>query len=130
MVQLLHRRLDFHNADGALASTVPAGSPGVVGQQPVLHPGQCFEYFSGVGLDSATGTLSGGYDFLCAPTGTMFEAELPLTPFIAPDATPGDVQAVVEETTPQCEASDGDGKGESAPTSQCYVAKRGPSMDR
>ena len=38
--------------------------PGVVGQQPVLQPGQSFEYTSGCPLGTAFGTMQGTYQMV------------------------------------------------------------------
>lgn len=48
---------------------------GVVGQQPLLKPGETFEYTSGCQLDTAVGTMRGSYQ-MTAEDGTQFEAEI------------------------------------------------------
>lgn len=50
---------------------------GVVGQQPLLRPGEAFQYTSGSRLRTASGTMHGSY-FCVAEDGTRFEAEIPL----------------------------------------------------
>ena len=45
---------------------------GVVGQQPLLQPGQAFEYTSGCRLRTATGTMRGSFHFV-TEEGTPFE---------------------------------------------------------
>jgi len=50
---------------------------GVVGQQPLLRPGESFEYTSGCRLRTATGTMQGSY-FCVADDGERFEVEIPL----------------------------------------------------
>src|ERR1700759_1557248 len=50
--------------------------PGVVGAQPVLDPGQSFEYTSGCPLPTASGAMNGRY-LMRAATGEDFEAEIP-----------------------------------------------------
>ena len=50
---------------------------GVVGQQPLLKPGESFEYTSGCRLRTASGTLQGSY-FCVAEDGERFEVEIPL----------------------------------------------------
>ena len=47
--------------------------PGVVGQQPVLRPGEHFEYTSGCVLETARGSMSGTYQMHC-PDGRSFDA--------------------------------------------------------
>lgn len=49
---------------------------GVVGQQPLLKPGQAFEYTSGCRLRTPSGTMRGSY-FCVAEDGERFEVEIP-----------------------------------------------------
>jgi ApaG protein len=49
---------------------------GVVGHQPLLQPGEQFEYTSGTALATAAGSMFGEY-FLVAEDGTRFEAPIP-----------------------------------------------------
>ncbi len=49
---------------------------GVVGEQPVLKPGQNFEYTSGTVLTTQVGTMSGSYQMV-AEDGTQFDALIP-----------------------------------------------------
>jgi len=49
---------------------------GVVGEQPVLKPGQSFEYTSGTVLSTPVGTMSGSYQMV-AEDGSKFEATIP-----------------------------------------------------
>ena len=48
---------------------------GVVGEQPLLQPGQSFEYTSGCTLATPVGTMSGSYQ-MTAADGTRFEAPI------------------------------------------------------
>ena len=50
---------------------------GVVGQQPLLQPGEAFEYTSGCRLRTASGTMHGSY-FCVAEDGARFEAPIAL----------------------------------------------------
>ncbi len=50
---------------------------GVVGQQPLLEPGESFEYTSGTSLATAVGTMRGTYQMV-AGDGTAFDAEIPV----------------------------------------------------
>lgn len=50
---------------------------GVVGQQPLLRPGESFEYTSGARLRTPSGTMQGTY-FCVAEDGARFEVEIPL----------------------------------------------------
>jgi ApaG protein len=49
---------------------------GVIGQQPLLKPGESFEYTSGCRLRTATGSMKGSY-FCVAEDGERFEVEVP-----------------------------------------------------
>ncbi|MEO8537979.1 MAG: Co2+/Mg2+ efflux protein ApaG [Betaproteobacteria bacterium] len=51
---------------------------GVVGKQPVLKPGESFEYTSGSSIATAVGTMHGSYQML-AEDGVAFDA--PIAPF-------------------------------------------------
>jgi ApaG protein len=49
---------------------------GVVGNQPVLRPGESHEYTSGTAIATPVGTMKGSYQMV-ADDGTRFEAEIP-----------------------------------------------------
>jgi ApaG protein len=49
---------------------------GVVGQQPLLNPGESFEYTSGTHLATAVGTMRGTYQMV-ADDGRTFDATIP-----------------------------------------------------
>ena len=49
---------------------------GVVGEQPVLKPGQHFEYTSGSSINTIVGTMRGTYQMV-AEDGTRFDAVVP-----------------------------------------------------
>jgi ApaG protein len=49
--------------------------PGVVGQQPVLRPGEHFEYTSGCVLETPRGTMHGSYQ-MHTPDGQTFDADI------------------------------------------------------
>lgn len=48
---------------------------GVIGEQPVLGPGESFQYTSGCPLKTPTGTMRGTYQ-MCTPDGDRFEIEI------------------------------------------------------
>lgn len=50
--------------------------PGVVGEQPVLRPGEGFEYSSGCVLTAPHGTMHGTYEMVSGE-GVRFEVEIP-----------------------------------------------------
>lgn len=49
---------------------------GVVGQQPVLQPGESFEYTSGTSVATQVGTMHGSYRMI-ADDGHAFDADIP-----------------------------------------------------
>lgn len=49
---------------------------GVVGEQPILQPGQTYEYVSGAPLGTASGIMAGSYQMQNAG-GEMFDVEIP-----------------------------------------------------
>jgi ApaG protein len=75
-VQLVSRYWHITDASGRVQEV---RGPGVVGAQPVIEPGQAFEYTSGCPLPTASGAMSGRYQMLAA-SGESFEAEIP--PFL------------------------------------------------
>ncbi|MDR2856688.1 MAG: Co2+/Mg2+ efflux protein ApaG [Novosphingobium sp.] len=56
---------------------------GVVGEQPLLHPGQSHDYVSGCPLTTPQGSMEGHYTFR-RPDGSRFEASIPFFPLAAP----------------------------------------------
>ena len=81
--QLISRSWNVNDANG---HTERVKGLGVVGQQPLLKPGQAFEYTSGTRLRTPTGTMHGSF-FCVAEDGEKFDAEVPL--FVL-DALSGD----------------------------------------
>lgn len=57
---------------------------GVVGHQPLLQPGQSFQYTSGCRLATPSGTMHGSY-FCVAEDGERFETEI--APFLLEDGS-------------------------------------------
>ena len=56
---------------------------GVVGKQPVLKPGDSFEYTSGVPLPTPSGFMTGTYGMI-GPNGEAFDIEIPTFSLDAP----------------------------------------------
>jgi len=50
---------------------------GVVGNQPLLQPGEAFEYTSGTRLRTPTGTMHGSF-FCVAEDGEKFDVDVPM----------------------------------------------------
>lgn len=72
-VQLLNRHWIITNANGHVEEVK---GPGVVGEQPVLAPGDSFEYTSGCPLTTPSGIMTGTYE-MAAPDGPHFNIEIP-----------------------------------------------------
>ena len=72
-VQLVSRHWVIIDADQRVQEVKGVG---VVGQQPVLKPGETFEYTSGASLATAVGTMKGTYQML-AEDGRPFDATIP-----------------------------------------------------
>lgn len=72
-VQLLARHWYITDGRGQVKE---ASGEGVVGAQPVIAPGQKFQYTSGCPLPTASGYMSGKYR-MRSSSGEAFEAEIP-----------------------------------------------------
>lgn len=51
--------------------------PGVVGEEPLLKPGQSFEYTSGVPLPTPSGFMQGSYGMIKCDDRSSFDIEIP-----------------------------------------------------
>ena len=71
-VQLLSRHWIATDATG---KTEEVKGPGVVGEQPVLAPGETFQYTSGWHFKTATGMLRGTYQMV-SEDGNHFDVEI------------------------------------------------------
>ena len=71
-VQLMSRHWIITDGGGRVEEV---RGPGVVGQQPVLAPGQSFTYTSGCPLETPFGTMKGTYQMVTAG-GTSFDVEI------------------------------------------------------
>ena len=72
-VQLKTRHWRITDAAGRLQEVKGAG---VVGEQPVLRPGESFEYTSGVPLATPSGFMTGSYGMV-TEAGETFEIDIP-----------------------------------------------------
>lgn len=72
-VQLLSRH--WRITDGA-GRTEEVNGPGVVGEQPVLEPGDSYQYTSGCPLTTPSGIMVGRYT-MRNPGGDLFEIDIP-----------------------------------------------------
>lgn len=71
--KLLSRHWIITNAEGRVENV---RGDGVVGEQPVLQPGEAFEYTSGCPLETPVGSMRGTY-YCVAEDGTRFETDIP-----------------------------------------------------
>lgn len=83
-VQLLTRHWRIVDGRGTVNHV---DGPGVVGEQPVIAPGQSHDYVSGCPLTTPTGSMEGHYE-LRRDDGEMMTASIPHFPLAAP-ATAG-----------------------------------------
>ena len=72
-VQLITRHWKITDSRGRLQEVIGAG---VVGEQPVLQPGDMFEYSSGCPLSTPSGVMMGSYTMI-AEGGDTFDVEIP-----------------------------------------------------
>jgi len=80
--QLLSREWFITDANG---DTQRVQGPGVVGEQPVLGPGEAFEYTSFCPLSTPVGSMRGSYRMLLE-SGESFEAEVSTFPLELPNS--------------------------------------------
>lgn len=81
-VQLKRRHWIITDGDGKVQEVE---GPGVVGQEPVLDPGQEHRYQSGAVLPTPVGTMEGTYE-MHEENGRVFQAEIPRFPLQQPGA--------------------------------------------
>lgn len=72
-VQLMSRHWVITDANDRTQEVI---GDGVVGQQPIITPGESFQYTSGAILDTAVGVMEGKY-FMELENGDQFEANIP-----------------------------------------------------
>lgn len=82
-VQLLSRAWRITDAHGR---TTEVQGDGVVGKQPVLEPGESFEYTSGAPLPTASGIMVGSYRMV-SRAGEHFDVAIPAFSLDAPGRT-------------------------------------------
>lgn len=80
-VQLVARRWTITDALGRVEEV---RGPGVVGEQPVIEPGDSYAYASGCPLTTPSGSMVGAY-FMQDAEGRMFEAAIPAFSLDVPD---------------------------------------------
>lgn len=80
-VQLLRRHWFINDAHGALREVE---GEGVVGQQPVLEPGEQHEYVSGCNLKTEIGKMRGTYLMEKVVDGSRFKVTIPEFVMVVP----------------------------------------------
>ena len=73
-VQLMRRAWEITDGSGQVQHVHGAG---VVGEQPVLDPGDVFEYTSGTPLKTPTGFMRGIYIMVAVDSGESFDVAIP-----------------------------------------------------
>jgi ApaG protein len=81
IIQLLKRHWYIFDSNG---ETREVEGEGVVGQQPILSPGETHTYISASNLRSDMGKMTGTYLFERLDNGTTFEVTIPEFQLIAP----------------------------------------------
>jgi ApaG protein len=81
-VKLLNRYWHITDARGKVEEV---RGPGVVGEQPVLRPGEAFRYTSGVPLGTPSGFMHGHYE-MRLDSGETFDAIVPMFSLDLPSA--------------------------------------------
>lgn len=82
-VQLLRRTWLITDARGR---TQRVHGEGVVGEQPVLEPGEAFEYTSGTPLETPSGFMTGTYHMVTRGSGEAFDVAIPTFSLDSPEA--------------------------------------------
>ena len=74
-IQLLHRHW---MVEQLIYGIQHLDGPGVVGEQPLIHPGERYEYVSGCEFWMPIGRMSGFYSFQNLETEQLFSVPIPL----------------------------------------------------
>ena len=80
-VQLLNRQWHIFDSNGTKREVE---GEGVVGQQPVIEPGDNHEYVSGCNLKTDMGSMKGSYEMERIVDGVKFRVNIPEFYLIAP----------------------------------------------
>ena len=80
IVQVRTRHWDITDGLGRVQTVK---GPGVVGEEPILHPGESFRYTSGCPLETPSGIMVGHYGVETLE-GTQFEVQIPAFSLDAP----------------------------------------------
>lgn len=80
-VQLLRRHWNIYDSNGTIREVE---GEGVIGQQPILEPGETHEYVSGCNLKTGIGKMLGTYTFERIVDGKHFPVNIPEFTMIIP----------------------------------------------
>ncbi|UOR05922.1 Co2+/Mg2+ efflux protein ApaG [Hymenobacter aerilatus] len=80
-VKLLRRHWHIYDANGVVREVE---GDGVVGQQPVLEPGEAHQYVSGCNLKTGLGKMRGTYQMERLADGREFTVDIPEFTLIVP----------------------------------------------
>lgn len=72
-VQVIRRKWFITDEQG---TSLTIEGEGVIGEQPIIKPGEGFKYFSGIPLSTPSGMMLGTY-YLVNDTGEGFEVDIP-----------------------------------------------------
>ncbi len=80
-VQLLDRHWEIFDASGEEREVNGAG---VIGKQPIIHPGQEFDYVSSCNLKAELGTMEGYYTMMRLADKQRFRVRIPRFQMVVP----------------------------------------------
>lgn len=83
-VQLLSREWFIYDGNGEVGHVL---GEGVVGEQPILEPGQCYQYNSFCPIAHPPGSMQGYYTFQNT-LGELFRVEIPAFALRLPEVSP------------------------------------------
>ncbi len=82
--EVLQLRTRYWKITDAYGRNQEVRGPGVVGEEPILRPGESFEYTSGTPLSTPSGIMVGTYAMQTSD-GKMFDVDIPAFSLDSPD---------------------------------------------
>jgi ApaG protein len=73
-VQLMSRKWNIFDSNG---TNRQVEGEGVIGQQPIINPGENYEYVSGCNLKTDMGSMKGSYEMIRVVDGEKFQVKIP-----------------------------------------------------
>jgi len=80
-IRLMHRKWLIFDSNGTQREVE---GEGIVGVQPIIEPGQSYEYVSGCNLKTDIGSMKGNYQMLRLIDETAFDVDIPEFQLIVP----------------------------------------------